>query len=80
MPRFFPCAVVEMLLTESENIGEQICKGWCSKSNVFASGHINIKKSTGDLRSHAGTWLDGSRVQKNGWGGDSHLGALIYQQ
>lgn len=28
MPRFFICAVVEMLLlfTETENIGEQVCK------------------------------------------------------
>lgn len=46
---------------------------------MFASGHINIKKSTGDPRSHVGTWLDESGVQKTGWGRDSHLGALIYQ-
>lgn len=82
MPRFFTCAVVGMLVlfTETENIGEQVCKGRCKESNVFASGHINIKKSTGDPRSHVGTWLDGSGVQKNGWVRDSHLRILIYQR
>lgn len=56
------------VIYRNRNIGEQVCKGRCKESNVFASGHINLKKSTGDSRSHAGTWLDGSGVQKNGWG------------